>query len=109
MKLGEQRYLDVYVLSREDSDAAEAHWLATHSFWKVTLEGDRLRLTPLDFVWLRDLLDKDPKAISATRMDRDFIVLTASTDALQQFVLQHTDRAFKTGGNDAFQRATETE
>ncbi|MGH9556962.1 MAG: hypothetical protein ACRD2Y_14175, partial [Terriglobales bacterium] len=84
VKLGEQRYLDVYPPPQDDGDVADVHRVPAHSLWKVSLEGDALRLTLMDFDWLRELLEKDPKAISSARVDKDFILLTAPTAELQQ-------------------------
>jgi hypothetical protein len=104
VKLGEQRYLDVHPPPKGDTDVTAVHRVDAHSFWKVSLEGDKLRLTLMDFDWLRDLLEKDPKAISAVRVDKDLILLTASSAELQQFVRRHSEQAFKTREGGVWQR-----
>jgi len=102
VKLGEQRYLDVY--PPRDTGATAVHRVDAHSFWKVSLEGDKLRLTLMDFDWLHALLEKDPKAISAARVDKDLILLTASSAELQEFVRRHSEQAFKTAEGNVWQR-----
>ncbi|MGH9509792.1 MAG: hypothetical protein ACRD2M_07645 [Terriglobales bacterium] len=104
VKLGEQRYLDVYSRPKDDFDAAQAHHIPAHSFWKLSLEGDQMRLTQPDFTWLHELLQKDPKAVRATLADKDLILLTAPTEELQQFVRRHGDQLFNGEGESVFQR-----
>ncbi|MGH9602014.1 MAG: hypothetical protein ACRD24_06450 [Terriglobales bacterium] len=104
VKLEEQRYLDVDPPPQDDGDVADVHRVPAHSFWKVSWEGDALRLTLMDFDWLRELLEKDPKAISSARVDKDFILLTASTSELQQFVRSHAPQAFKEKEGGVWQR-----
>ena len=104
LKLGEERYLDVYPPFQEHSDVTDVHRIPAHSFWKVSLEGNKLRLIPLDYDWLHALLEREPKAIRATRVDKDLILLTASSVELQEFVRRHGEQAFKATEDNVWQR-----
>ena len=96
VQLGEQRYLDVYPPRDAEPDSAVAvHRLSAHSFWKVSVKGDQMRLRPMDFNWLSDLISQDPKAIASVRVEKDLILLTATTAQLQEFVRRHSEPAFK--------------
>lgn len=59
-----------------------AHW-----FWRVSLDGDRLRVVPLGEEWLGKKLDSG-KVRLAHEKENDDVVLTAPTRDLQRLVAQ---------------------
>ncbi|MHC4518430.1 MAG: hypothetical protein ACYTAS_07575 [Planctomycetota bacterium] len=61
-----------------------------HSFLKVDLAGDRLKLHLTNDDDFQRLLDDKPKAIAATDVE-DRIILTAPTEKLQAFAVKYAD------------------
>jgi hypothetical protein len=60
-----------------------AHW-----FWKISVEGDRLRIVPLSEDWLQKRIDSSVVRI-AHEKEGDNVVLTAPTKELQRLVSQY--------------------
>jgi hypothetical protein len=93
-KLRGQLFLDLF-----PEDGAECPVLPppipSHLLLRVSVDSTKLRMTPLDFTWLRDLLEQKPKALrhhlAPRKKDSDerFFVLTADTRELQAFVIKH--------------------
>ena len=75
-----------------------AHLFRAHSFYKVTLREDSLRLAFLDPDWLKKTLEESKVQIAHEQME-DNILLTASTRELQKFVLKYLadEEAWKAG------------
>ncbi len=92
VKLGDQLYLDVYPSPEVDA-GDETHRIAVHSFWKVSLDGDKLILTPINSDWLDKQLEKDAATIRTAPLQRATL-LTASTAELQEFVRRYDKQAF---------------
>lgn len=83
--IGNQRYFDITPVPEKDLDD---HYIAGHSLWRVTLQGGTLTLEQLDYDWLKVLLTKQRTALDHEVVEGD-IVLTASTEELQRFVLRY--------------------
>lgn len=66
------------------------HFLPMHSILKVWFENDSLRLSLLDNGWLKKMIDNKNVKISHERLD-DQIILTASTEELQQLIMKYGD------------------
>ena len=60
-----------------------AHW-----FWKISLDGDRLRASPLNDDWLSKKIDSGKVRIAHEKENGDYI-LTAPSGALQRLVRQY--------------------
>lgn len=100
LKLGDTMFLDLYpddagLKELNRNDFYKSHFLPTHTFAKVTQIEPALQMAFLNPDWLKELLEKNAKAIRHEKVG-DRIVLTASTDELQKFVLNHgnTKNAF---------------
>ena len=104
LKLGNTRFLDFFpdesgIEEMDRSGFYKVHLLRTHSFLKVTRIEPALQMAPLDLKWVREFLEKNPKAIRHHKIgegDEAQIVLTDSTPELRKFVQMHlkTDGAF---------------
>ncbi len=92
--IGRNRYLDITPIPEKDLDD---HYLPSHSLWRVTLRGDTLMLEELDYDWLKALLTAQRGALDHELVEGD-VVLTASTEALQRFIVRYGDdpKAFST-------------
>jgi hypothetical protein len=96
-RLGKFTFLD---LIPEESDEYgntrntlyNLHILPAHTFWRVWLEGEVLRLALLDNGWLKEMIEQKKVEIAHEEID-GAIVLTASTQQLQEFVLKHAEDA----------------
>jgi hypothetical protein len=100
LKLGEHMFLDLYPEEPETgSEFYNIHVIPAHSFIRVSLEGHVLRLGFFDLEWLKKNIEEGKVSIKHERRD-DTIVLTASTEELQKFVLKHVEEAFPFEGGD---------
>jgi hypothetical protein len=100
-KLQGERFLDLF--PAEDKLEAMPPPIPSHLLLHVLQVTPALRLAPLNHDWLRDFLQKQPKAISheilkiGDKPDDVRVVLTAATAELQKFILSHlkTEEAWK--------------
>jgi hypothetical protein len=94
LKLGDHLFLDLYPEEPETgSEFYNMHVIPAHSFIRISLEGHVLRLAFFDLDWLKKNIEENKVSIKHERRD-DTIVLTASTEELQEFVLKHVKEAF---------------
>ncbi|MBA4311983.1 MAG: hypothetical protein C0417_05075 [Chlorobiaceae bacterium] len=93
--LGQYNFLDIFPGKPETkikNSFYNFHLFPLHTISKIWLTGDTLRLSMLDNDWLQRMVDNNAFKISHARIN-DQIVLTASTEELQQFVLKHAENA----------------
>ena len=104
-KLGDHLFLDIQPVRGEESDTMHTfHMAAMHTFYRVRVEGETLRLAWVANDWLDEALTEGDVALPHRRGSEDSdgelvehsIVLTATTEQLQRFVLKFVD------DNDAF-------
>lgn len=76
-----------------DGASYELRVISSHWFFKVSIEGDSLRLAHLDDEWVQKMIENGTIDIAHKLVgeDRKDVVLTASTEDLQQFVLAHVE------------------
>jgi len=72
------------------NDLYKGHLIPAHSFGRISIEGDLLRLATLDGDWLRDMINKKKIKIGHEWLDQT-IILTAPTKDLQKFVLKYAE------------------
>ena len=79
------------------------HFERFYSFWKVGIDGDELSLVGMSMPWLERQIEVGAVQIAHVERESELLLLTASTEALQAFVLAHADNreAFATGGEKA--------
>jgi hypothetical protein len=101
-KIGSTLFLDLYPdkdsWNRLKNEALAVHLAPTHSISKISLEGDKLVIAGLEHDWLKDLVSKNIQAIAHEKVEGS-IVLTASTEALQEFLTKYAaePKAFSSG------------
>jgi hypothetical protein len=66
-------------------------FIPAHGFFKVGEVGDRLGLRVLDNQWFENYLRLHPRALAHYLVPDHGLVLTASTQELQKFLLRHSD------------------
>ena len=97
VQLGDHRFLDIYPEddALPDHEFFLFHVVPAHTFWKLSLDDETLRLVGLDMDWLEDELESG--AVSVTHSlwgdDNDTILLTAKTRELQAFVVEYAENA----------------
>jgi len=94
-KLRGQLFIDLY--APDASTDVQPPPIPSHLLLRVQSLSPSLKLTVLDFAWLRDLLLKNPKALrheiikTNDKPEDRPIALTADTAELQAFLAQHLD------------------
>ena len=92
LKLGDHMFLDFYPKQPKfNNDFYMMHLVPAHSFFKVFIEGDILKLVMLDYEWLEKKLEKRKVKLKHERLEDGPIVLTASTKELQKFFKKYAD------------------
>jgi hypothetical protein len=87
-RIGDHRFFDLYPDEPSvPNDLYGGHLIRTHSFGRLSLEGDRVRLAMLDPEWFQT--DAGRQSSLPRRMLRKTLLLTASTAQLREFALQH--------------------
>jgi len=96
-------FLDIF----PDSDALEnmddfyqIHFLPVHTFLKVDRIKPNLQLRMIDYEKMGNMLENDPNILKHEISD-DRIVLTASTEELQHFVIKHVETIFGDAPDDS--------
>ena len=96
--LGGELFLDLFPEDRAEdwNDLFTLHLLPVHTFIHVVVTDDELQLTFMNLDWLRDYLEEHPSALLHTMLADDQVLVIASTDELQAFVIEHlkTEGAF---------------
>jgi len=75
------------------NDFQLSHLVPCHSFLRIELEEDTLKLRAMDYDWLDDRLKDGRISLSHARREDGFI-LTASTKMLQKFIRKYSDEVF---------------
>lgn len=93
VKLGKFLFLDLFPQSPElKNDLQQAHLLNVHTFSRLWLEDDTLRLAMLEQDWLKKMITQKKIQIKHERLG-DGIVLTASTKDLQKLALNYANNS----------------
>jgi hypothetical protein len=75
-------------------DFYKIHILPVHTFMRVDQINPRLQLRMIDYEKVEKLIENDPDVIKHEVVDDDRIVLTAGTEELQDFVIEHVETIF---------------
>lgn len=89
VQLGQLRkywFVDLYSESCKDRYDV----LPVHLIWRIWIDNDTLRLASLEGDWLKQMIDTKRLDIPHALQDGD-VILTASTEELQQLVLRYAD------------------
>lgn len=101
--LGEYRFLDLQPEKPGGLASFQSDYLMPlHSFYRVWLDGDRLKIGGLDLDWMREKLrNKELDVEHLMGADKEDLLLTASTPRLQALVLKYAadPKAFPPGEN----------
>ncbi len=91
VKLGKYQFLD---LAPEepgiDNSFFSGHLIPVHTFSRIWITNDSLRLSLFDNGWLKEMIEKKKVSIAHERQG-DSIILTAPTKELQKLVTRYAD------------------
>lgn len=104
VELEGHRFLDLRPQQREDMNSVyQLHLQPVHTFLRVE-SIEPLRLSPMKPNWIKNYLQEHPQALAHEDPEDGPAVLTASTEDLQDFVLEHVDTEQAWGGLLEFRR-----
>jgi len=99
LELEGKMYLDLYPGENQSmenlNDYYKMHLISAHTFMKVDLTEPNLKLN-----WfMQKLLEDDPNLLPHETVNKDQIILTASTEELQGFVIENADKIDPNGAD----------
>jgi len=98
LKLDEYLFLDLYPEEPEiGNEVYLSHVIPAHSFMKIEIAGDTLKLAFFDTEWLEESIEEGQLDIEYAERD-DFYVLTSSTNKLQKLIMENMDEVFPESG-----------
>ncbi|MBU8934516.1 MAG: hypothetical protein KOO62_10980 [candidate division Zixibacteria bacterium] len=100
-KIGEALFLDFYPEGDDINipDCYELNVIGTHTFFKVDQFEPMLKLSAINYDWLKEYLKKNPDVLSHQIIKNNY-VLTGSTEEIIAFLAKHlsTEGAFEEAG-----------
>ena len=90
LKIGDRRFLDLYPTDPDlqQNDFYKAYLLRVHTFISVQQQADTLRMSFMNFDWIKKYLQEHPDAIKHEKVDEG-VLLTAQPRELQAFLAKH--------------------
>jgi hypothetical protein len=92
LELEGKMYLDLYPGKNESlenlNDYYIMHLMRVHTFFRIDQTEPNLQLR---WVYVGKLLENDPNLLRHEKVNKDQIVLTASTEELQKFIIEHAN------------------
>ena len=88
VRLGGLTFLDLYPKQERNNGLYELNVIRAHTFIQVTMTEDSLGVSMLDWNWLEKALTAEPTALAHQKLEGGELLLTASTAALQEFILK---------------------
>ncbi|MDP1726341.1 MAG: hypothetical protein Q8M15_06125 [Bacteroidota bacterium] len=92
VKIGEFLFLDLYPEELKSVDHLyQIHFFPVHTFSKIKIINDQLTIEMFDPSWLEKGIESNQINIAHIKSSDGTILLTASTEELQKFVLKYAD------------------
>lgn len=94
VKLGNYVFMDLYPQEPEiKNDFYKWHLLPVHSFSRIWIEQDIVKISMLSIDWFKKMIEKKKIKIAYEKIDNDEnrFVLTAPTEKLQKFILKYAE------------------
>jgi hypothetical protein len=88
VQLDEDYYLDLYPFDVFDVDFRSSHLLPVHTFSKIDLEEDSISINLFRDSWIEDQIRDNRVRIKHEKLEEG-ILITASTEELQQFIKKY--------------------
>lgn len=90
IQLDQDYYLDLYPFDVFDLGFWSSHILPVHTFSKIDLDGNSISINLFRDSWIEDQIRDNRVRIKHEKLE-DGILITASTDELQQFIKKYGD------------------
>ena len=95
-RIGEHLYFDYFPADKKDNKTIDeffaSHFVKMHTSYRVDISKDgRFELSQLDESYVTKLIDEKKIRISHEKDVKGNIVITASTDELQQYIIKYGD------------------
>jgi hypothetical protein len=95
-RIGKHFYFDYFPAEKKDNKIGDefftSHFIKMHTSYRVEISGDgSFELSRLDESYLTKLIDEKKLRISHEKDAAGNIVITASTDELQQYIIKYGD------------------
>jgi hypothetical protein len=94
VKLGDNFFFDFYPGDNDHIKDMNGYlslqFIPVHTFAKVNITPEYIEVYRLDPSWLEEILDNDPSQIKHEKTS-EYILLTASTDDLQRFIIAYAE------------------
>ena len=92
VKLGNYIFMDLYPQEPDiKNDFYKWHLLPAHSFSRIWIEQDIVRISMLSIDWFKKMIEKKKVKIAYEKIDENRFVLTAPTEKLQKFILKYAE------------------
>ncbi|MFC1608107.1 hypothetical protein ACFL47_09065 [Candidatus Latescibacterota bacterium] len=92
VQLGAYTFLDILPEYRDDMNWVwMVHLIPTHSFMRVTVANDTLKIAPLDLEWFGKVYEQGKITLEYVEND-DMGLLISPTDKLQEFVVEYAEK-----------------
>lgn len=92
VKLGRYYFLDIVPGKLNvKNDLLMTHLVAAHTFSRVWLGADTLRMAMFDQDWVKKMIDSKKLKIQHERLDEEQVILTAPTKAIQKLVVTYAE------------------
>ncbi len=106
VQVGDMLFLDLFPCENEalenTSDLYKMHLVGMHTFIIIDELGNELKMRMMNADKVEKLLNENPAAVKhEIRGNRDLVILTASPEELQGFLLQYADQIFDDKDGDA--------
>ena len=85
---GDYRFLDTTPASGYPEDSLAHYYLPLHQISRIWVDGDTLRIAPLDEVWFRRVVSEGRGSVDCEDADGRLVV-TASSEELQAFLREN--------------------
>ena len=95
-RIGKHLYLDYFPANKKDNKAGDgfftAHFVKMHTSYRVNISKDgSFELSQLDESYVTKLINEKKIRISHEKDANGIIVITASTDEIQQYIIKYGD------------------
>lgn len=88
VQLDQNYYLDLYPIDVFDIGFWSSHILPVHTFSKIDLEGDSISINLFRDSWIEDQIRDNRVRIKHEKLEEG-VLITASTDELQEFIKKY--------------------
>jgi hypothetical protein len=96
VKLNDRRFLDLYVSKLSDPEIELNEWASAslvpaHLILQVYGIGKTLKIAAMNPDWIKEHLEQHPDALEHRMIEKDRVLITASTKDLQKYILLHAE------------------